>query len=137
MKVEVMARAYSSDLRKRVYEAYKKSKDIRRVCKRFSISLATGYRWVQAKRTRNTLEPIKQRHVGHSHKIRPEEFEEFVLFVQKNIGLNGKQLAEKWGRGMTPKSMREWLKKLGFTRKKNNFYIQNETKQSEMHSKQN
>jgi transposase len=127
-----MAHAYSIDLRKRVFEAYEKGQSIPKICKLFSISKVTCYRWIRAKKTRNTLEPIKQRHVGHSHKLVPEQYEEFIKFVNSNIGLNSKQLAAKWGRGMTPKTMRCWMKKFGFTRKKNIFYIKNEMKQNEI-----
>jgi transposase len=136
-----MARAYSIDLRTRVIEAYEEKikteeqgvhKIIEEVCKQFSIAVITCYRWIKAKKTFNTLEPIKQRHAGHSHKLKPEEYDEFRLLVEANIGMNSKQLAEKWGRGMSAKTMRKWLKRLGFTRKKKQFlYVErNEAKRN-------
>lgn len=126
-----MAKALSNDLRKRVIEAYEATSNILIVCKQFSISQRTLYRWIARKKKLGTIEATEQRHVGHSHKLQPEEYGAFTLFLDNNIGLDLTQLAEKWGHGMTPKSMGRWIKKFGYTRKKNNFYTKNEAKKSE------
>jgi transposase len=132
-----MAKAYSVDLRIRAIKAFEKGVNIYEICKQFMISRATCYRWISAYRKEKRIEPKPVGNVGHSHKIKPDEYGEFIEFVKKNGHMNSIQMSEKWGRGMTPKTMRCWMKKFGFTRKKNNFYTLKEAKQSENAIKMN
>jgi transposase len=123
-----MARAYSVDLRIRAIQALEKGLDIYTICKQFVISRATFYRWISVYKKEKRVDPKPVNKSGHSHKVKPEEYEEFVEFVKNNGHMNSIQLAKKWGRGMTPKTMRVWMYKLGFTRKKNSSYTSKEAK---------
>jgi len=116
-----MAKAYSTDLRERAVKQFKKGMAVITICATFCISQKSLYRWIKLDKKYGNVEPKKQTFRGGSEpKLKPYEYEKFKYFLIANMGLNSIQLAEKWGNGMTPKTMRMWMKRLGFTIKKNN-----------------
>jgi len=120
-----VAIAYSVDLRTRVINKYMAGMSVKEICEIFQLGAATVYRWIKSQRKRGTVEPIKQAwRGGYKPTLKSEEYEKFIQFLKDNIGLNSIQLAKKWGRGMTPKTLRMWAQRLGITLKKNNFFTQ-------------
>lgn len=114
-----MAQAYSVDLRKIVLEQQAAGMPIQELCRVFKLGAATIYRWLVRKKETGTIAPTKQaRRGGSKPTLKSEEYEEFTQFLKDNVGLNSIQLAKKWGRGMIPKTLRMWVKRLGFTLKK-------------------
>jgi hypothetical protein len=64
---------------------------------------------------------------GYNHMFK--SIEEFKDFIKENKGLATKELAEK--KNTTPKTIRIWFHKAGFTVKKNRFAMLKEMKKKE------
>lgn len=122
--------AYSIDLRIRCLALYDEGKIVQEVMSLLKISQPTVYRWLRQRKETGNVEPKTEWRNGHSHKI--TDLEEFCKFAQENVGLSAIELAKKWG-NITPKTMRLWLKKAGFTRKKKVINTKNEMKKSVKH----
>lgn len=130
-----MPKGYSLDLRLKIIEKYTQGVHVEVICKMFSIARATCYRFISLQKKQGSVDEKQQARPGHNPKLRPYEYEEFKQFVLDNPGLNAIQLAKKWGRGMTPSSMRKWLKRFKFTRKKNNSITLNAMKTNDRYLK--
>ena len=118
---------HSKDLRERTLNLIERGTKITQVAKLLEISRASIYRWIDHRETRGTLEPMKNYQKGHSHKVKDQEA--FKDFVKQNQGLSAIQMSDKLG-DMTPKTVRLWLKRVGFTRKKRLTATKNEVKKS-------
>ena len=62
------------------------------------------------------------------HKVK--DLERFKKFVDENSGLNSIELAEKWEEKATPKTIRKWLHRIEYTKKKRLIFIKNKMKKS-------
>lgn len=71
-----MARAYSTDLRKRVIEAVANGSSTRHVAKRFSIGISTVGSWYRTWRHEDRIEPGKQ---GQPSRSKLDDYEAFIL----------------------------------------------------------
>ena len=122
-------RAYSIDLRERVIEAVNKGiLQLKEIAELFNINVKTIYKWRKKLKTTGTLAPKTGFERGHSHKI--TNLDEFKNFIKKNPDLTLKEMAQKWG-NVSSASIGRALKKINFTRKKNNLAIKNVMKKKE------
>lgn len=111
---------HSKDLRERALKLIEKGTKITQVAEMLELGRASLYRWIERQKN-GELESAKNYQKGHSHKVKDKEV--FIEFVKQNKGLTAVQMAEKLGT-MTPKTIRLWMKRVGFTRKKNELWLQ-------------
>ena len=116
-----MGNAYSYDLRIRVVEAIDEGQAITKVSKDLRVGRTTIYNWLKQRDEKGRLRPNENWQKGHSHKI--TDLEKFKIFVEKNKEKTLVELAKAWG-GVQRMTIQRALKKLGFTRKKNQLWIQ-------------
>jgi len=122
-----MARAYSEDLRIRALSLIDAGKKIEKVAAILSISRASLYLWLKRRRETGSIAPKKNWQNGHGNKF--TDLEELKKFAEENQGLSAVEMAEKWG-GLTPKTMRKWLHRIGYTQKKRALGTKNEMKKT-------
>ncbi len=122
-------KTYSMDLRERVIEAANKGIwQLKEIAKLFNINVKTIYKWRKKLETTGTVAPKTGFQKGHSHKI--INLDEFKNFIQENPDLTLKEMAQKLG-NVSPTAIGRALKKINFTRKKNNSAIKNVMKKKE------
>lgn len=122
-----MAKPYSEDLRDKAIKAVSKGNQVNDVCNNFSIGRSTLYGWLKTYKATGSAKPKTGYQSGHGHKI--TDVKKFKQFVDENRGLTGVELAEKWG-NITPKTMRLWLHRIGYSCKKKVTFIEKEMKKS-------
>lgn len=110
-----MANAYSEDLRSRALALVDEGKSVKEVAKLFQIGIATLYLWRRTRRKTGVISPKKDWRQGYGHKIK--DLDHFKDFVEDNKDLLPADLAKKWG-NVTPKTIRKWLHRIGYSRKK-------------------
>jgi transposase len=122
-------KTYSMDLRERVIEAVNKGIwQLKEIAKLFNINVKTIYKWRKNLEKTGTVAPKTGFQKGHSHKI--TDLDAFKNFIKENPDLTLKEMAQKFG-NVSPASIRRALKKINFTRKKNNSAIKNVMKKKE------
>ena len=90
-----MAKAYDYDLRRKVMEAIELNGMKRcEASEWFGISPNTINQWFQLKVATGDIKPLRQKHPGHSHKIR--DWEKFRTFVAANADKTQKEMAQLW-----------------------------------------
>ena len=114
-----MAKAYSEDLRRKAIESVNNGNKTEDVCKNFMIGRSTLYVWLACYKKTGSTKPKVGYQKGHSHKI--IDLKKFKQFVDENSGIDGVELAKKWG-DITPKAIREWLHGIGYSCKKKAIY---------------
>lgn len=116
--------ALSVDLRERVIAAVNKNIRITEIAKIFKVSRRVIYNWLNLLNKSKNLTPKSGYQKGHSHKI--HDLDKFKLFVEKNKHRTAKQMVVLWqeltGTIMTEAVMGRYLKKIGYSSKKN-FWI--------------
>lgn len=122
-----MGKAYSEDLRLKAVKAVKNGDKQKDVCKNFSISRSALHSWLVLYKSTGSVKAASGYQKGCNHKV--TDLKKFKEFVDKNTGLNGVELSAKWG-NITPKTMRKWLHRIGYSCKKKAISIGNETKRS-------
>lgn len=110
-----MAIPYSEDLRKKAMKLVDSGKKVEKVAKILDIAPVSLYRWKKQRETIGSLAPKKDWRKGHGHKI--PDLEKFKAFAEENKGLTAIEMAEKWG-NITPKTIRKFLHRIGFSQKK-------------------
>lgn len=111
-----MAKAYSNDLRDRVLKAISEGEKTSTVSKMFKVCLKTIYNWKTLKNKTGSFEAKTGYQKGHSHKIK--NLEEFKGYIEKNPNQILEEIADSLG-SMSSTTVHRALKKIGFTRKKN------------------
>lgn len=119
-------KAYSLDLRERVVKAVNLGMEKETVMEVFGISRSSVNRWCLLAKS-NQLAPKEDWKKGHSHRIK--DFDAFRKFVEANSTLTQTQMAEKWG-NISKTSIGRYIRKVGYTKKKDLFYTKSVTKQS-------
>ncbi len=114
-------KAYSLDLRKRVVQAVKSGLNKKKVVKQFQVSMSTVNRWCRLDKT-DQLAPKTNWRKGHSQIIK--DYEALAKFVDENNHLTHKQMAEKWG-NISATRIGVHIRRIGYTKKKDHFYIKN------------
>lgn len=116
-----MARAYSTDLRKRVIEAVVNGASTRRVAAQFSIGISTVGSWYRAWQHEDRLEPGKQ---GQPSRSKLDEHEAFILSLidTKDRDITLLEIVEELDRHKSLKSsaasVHRFFSKRGITFKK-------------------
>jgi transposase len=124
-KEEEMAAPYSVDLRKRVLAECDRNVLKRyEIAELFQVNLKTIYSWIETRITTGAIEPKSGYQKGHSHAI--TDTEKFKSFIADSPNLSLKELSEKWG-GVSSSVIRNNLRKIGFTVKKNSGDIKSVT----------
>ena len=122
-----MPNPYSEDLRIRAITLVQEGASVINTAELLKIGQATLYVWLARKRNEGTIEARKNWRQGHSQKIK--DTKAFEKFVDNNSGLTAIQMAVKWG-DITPKTIRLWLHKIGYSRKKRLTVTRNVMKKS-------
>lgn len=112
-----MAIAYSEDLRIRALSLRDQEKSISEISRLLEISRPTLYRWIRQWETTGTTAPIKSVPPPQESKI--QDWQQFREFVDANNDKTQTELAQLWGGGVTNHVISRGLRKIGYTRKKN------------------
>jgi transposase len=126
-----MAVAYSNDFRNYAVSLHlEKGMRMDEASKAVGVGIATYYRWVAIKKKTGKVDPKIQTRPGHSLKVLENEHDEFRKFLDNNRGKNAIELSKLWKRPMSPSTMTRWIKRVGYTLKKNNIYTKKEMKRN-------
>jgi transposase len=115
-----MSASYSNDLRIRVLEAIHKGSKIKVVSEMFNVCTKTIYNWRQLQKTTGSCEPKTGYQKGYGHKI--PDLKVFKEYVEQNPNQVLGEMAESLG-NMSSTTVHRALKKIGFTRKKNQLRV--------------
>jgi transposase len=121
---EKMPKPYSTDLREKLFAQLDSGMSITKASKIFRINRQTIYNWVSIKEETGKLEAKSGYQKGHSHKIKDLELLE--KFLLENPDKTLKQLSLLWPEKVSGWTLGRWIKKLGYTYKKNLFSYQKE-----------
>jgi transposase len=113
---DIMAAAYSYDLRIRVMETYDKGMKVTKLCQLFNISRYTFYEWKRLREKTEDINAATGYQQGHSHKIK--DWEAFERFVEEQGHLTLKEMATEWPEFICYTTIARGMKKLGCTHKK-------------------
>ena len=116
-----MARGYGYDLRIRVIKSVDAGQSNVGICKLYQIGRATVYRWINQRKREGNIYPKTHWQKGYGHKI--HDLKAFKKFVEESPGRTLVEMAEAWG-GVKRMTIYRSLKKLGFTHKKNQLWLQ-------------
>jgi transposase len=126
-----MKQAYSNDFREHAMSLhFEKGMRIDEASKFLKVGQATYYRWIALQKQTGGLSPKKKERQGYDHKVLKEEYDEFRKFLNDNRGKNAIELAQLWKRPIAASTMRKWIKRVGFTLKKNNIYMKKEMRKN-------
>ncbi|AZN67307.1 helix-turn-helix domain-containing protein [Acinetobacter haemolyticus] len=113
-------RAYSLDLRKKVMQAYRRTKHKANVCKQFNISRTTLDNWIKLEQTTQDLTPIPAIRIGRACTIK--NLESFKAFVETTPFTQISDLLEpfeeKFGYRISYSILWRGLEKIGKVRKR-------------------
>lgn len=112
-----MSKPYSKDLRLKVIQTIEEGRTITSASRLFNISRETIYSWIRIKQKTGTIEAKKGYQKGHSHKVL--DIEKFRIFVDHNKDKTLKEMAEDWPVRISAVSIHRWIKRLGYSYKKN------------------
>lgn len=110
-----MPSPYSYDLRSRVIECVKSGMKRKEISRIFNIGTSTIKRWWSRFKIEGDYSARVGFQKGHSHKI--TNLKEFKDLVNKNSSLTCEELAEEFG-DISGETIRRYLKKIGYSRKK-------------------
>ena len=110
-----MTAAYSIDLREKAVSAIDRGEKKSHVCRTLNISRNTLDQWLKRREEKGSLAPNEYRRWPQP-KI--NDLEAFKAFAEANEHLTQKEMAEKWGKPVSPVLIRQALQKINFTRKK-------------------
>jgi transposase-like protein len=122
-----MTKAYSTDLRIRAVLAVVGGERVGKTAKLFGISERTLFIWRKQYDANGKTAPIKNYQCGYGHKIK--DLDSFRDFVIKNNSLTAKQMALKLG-NMGQSTVKRYLKKINFSRKKNFWLCQSQRRKA-------
>lgn len=119
---EKMPKPYSKDLREKLFAQLDSGMSITKASKIFRINRQTIYNWISIKEETGKLEAKSGYQKGHSHKIKDLEILEKFLLENPDKTLN--QLSLLWSEKISGWTLSKWIRKLGYTYKKNLFSYQ-------------
>jgi transposase len=117
-----MPKPYSKDLREKLIGQLDAGMSITKASKIFRVNRQTIYNWIRIKEEPGKIEAKAGYQKGHSHKIK--DLGQLEKFIQENPDKTLKQLAELWPEKISGWTLCRWIKKLGYTYKKNFFSYQ-------------
>ena len=114
---QLMAKAYSYDLRQKVIQAIKLD-GMKKVeaAQLFGISRNTINLWLKRLQETGDFQALPNQPPGNGHKI--TEWEKFREFVQVHGDKTQVEMAKLWSGQISERTISRALKKIGFTRKK-------------------
>jgi transposase len=120
----------SNDLRERVLAAVdERAEPIECIAKRFLVGERTIYAWLKLRKETGDIKPRPNPNKGHSHTI--TDWVEFEKFAAAHAHLTSPAMCVEWekiyGRRIAKSVMKRALQKIGYTFKKNNFAMKNQT----------
>lgn len=121
---EKMPKPYSKDLREKLFAQLDSGMSITKASKIFRINRQTIYNWISIKEETGQLEAKSGYQKGHSHKIKDLEILEKFLLENPDKTLN--QLSLLWSEKISGWTLGKWIRKLGYTYKKNLFSYKKE-----------
>ncbi|WP_434685950.1 IS630 transposase-related protein [Pseudanabaena minima] len=110
-----MTAAYSLDLREKAVSAIDREEKKSHVCRTLNISRNTLDQWLKRREEKGSLSPNEYR---REPQLKIKDLEAFKAFAEANEHLTQKEMAEKWGKPVSPVLIRQALQKINFTRKK-------------------
>jgi len=119
---EKMPKPYSKDLREKLFAQLDSGMSITKASKIFRINRQTIYNWISIKEETGQLEAKSGYQKGHGHKIKDLEILEKFLLENPDKTLN--QLSLLWSEKISGWTLGKWIRKLGYTYKKNLFSYQ-------------
>ena len=117
-----MPKPYSIDLREKLFAQLDSGMSITKASKIFRINRQTIYNWVSIKEETGKIEAKSGYQKGHSHKIK--DLEQLEKFFLENPDKTLKELSWLWPEKISGWTLGRWIKKLGYTYKKNLFSYQ-------------
>ena len=120
-----MAKAYSTDLRKRVLQYIEETKDKMKASELFRVGIATIYRWIALKTQTGNLEPSPKK--AYKKKI---DDQKLIAYIEKNPDHFLSEIGSHFN--LTPQAIFYALKRLKITRKKRPRFIKKEMKKQEL-----
>lgn len=119
-----MPKPYSSDIRKRVANSFKRNIRYEDIAKTLDVSLSTVKRYASIYKKDKDINP-RIRNKFRSSKIQDlKKFEEFVI---RNNHLSLNDMSKKYDDNISAEGIRKAIKKIGYSFKKNSGYIKKET----------
>lgn len=120
-----MARAYSTDLRERVVDAYDhRTGSVADVAKQFRIGVKTIYRYLERRKTENSLLPHKS--PGRPPNLNINDQSLILLLIKQTPDISLEELLvdveSKTGKSTSVPALSRLCKKLGLSRKKKCFH---------------
>jgi len=117
-----MPKPYSIDLREKLFAQLDSGMSISKASKIFRVNRQTIYNWVSIKEETGKLEAKSAYQKGHSHKIKDlKQLEQFFL---ENPDKTLKELSGLWPEKVSGWTLGRWIKRIGYTYKKNLFSYQ-------------
>ena len=117
-----MSAGYSKDLRGKALFLVSKNGSVAKSAEILCIGSVSIYRWIKLKKETGSVAAKKNWQNGHSHKI--TDLNELARFAEENSGLTAIEMAKKWG-NITPKTIRKWLHRIGYSCKKKHLDTKN------------
>jgi transposase len=122
-----ITKAYPEWFRKKALDLVDGGTKVDDVADLLKISRSTIYLWRKTRKRTGSFAPASKWQVGHSNKI--VDLEKFEKFALENKDLSAVEMAKTWGE-VSPKTIRKYLHKIGFTVKKKLLITKNEMKKS-------
>jgi transposase len=119
IKIKKMPAPYPYELRVRVFNAHKRGMSVIKIKETFDVSRNTVYQWLRIKEKTGEINTKVGYHNGHSHKVK--DMEEFKNFIEKNYDKTAKELADQWECKVSRTTILRYIKKIGYSYKKNIF----------------
>jgi len=117
-----MPKPYSIDLREKLFAQLDSGMSIIQASKIFRINRQTIYNWVSIKEETGKLEAKSGYQKGHSHKI--NDLKQLEQFFVENPDKTLKELSRLWPEKISGWTLGRWIRRLGYTYKKNLFSYQ-------------
>ena len=111
-----MTAAYSIDLREKAVSTIDRGGKKSHVCRTLNISRNMLDQWLKRREEKGSL-VLEEYRRGPKPKI--TDLAAFQAFAEANGHLTQKEMTEKWVKPVSPVLIREALRKINFTRKKN------------------
>lgn len=119
-----MARPYTEDFRKKALDLVKGGMHIDEVARLLNIGRSNVFLWKKKLEETGSCAPEKKWQRGYGNKIL--DLEKFKSFALGHKHLSAVEMAKIWG-NITPKTIRKYLHKIGFTVKKSPLATRKET----------
>ncbi len=122
-----MAIPYPESFRKKVLKLVDSGRSIDEVAQLLNIGRANIFLWKKRRKETGSVAPAQKWQRGYGNKIL--DLVKFKSFALEHKHLSAVEMAKIWG-NITPKTIRKYLHKIGFTVKKSPLATRKETKKN-------